>query len=85
MIFQFAKLRGKKKKQIKIIIVEDQLQELTTDLCGIFQLYFYKILFKRLSDSKIINNEFLNCWLLNRSKLFCMKNVFLYRFYLEKK
>ena len=35
VIFQFAKLKSKK-KQIKIIIVEDQLQELTTDTRGIF-------------------------------------------------
>ena len=58
MIFQFAKLKGKK-KNIKIKIVEDQRQELTTDTCGIFQLYFYKNLFNPLSDSKIINDEFL--------------------------
>ena len=58
MIFQFAKLKGKKKNQIKIIIAEDQLQELTTYTCGIFQLYFYKNLSNPLSNSKIINDEF---------------------------
>ena len=42
------------------MIVEDQLQELTTDTCGIFQLYFYKNIFNPLSDSKIINDEFLS-------------------------
>ena len=36
MIFQFAKLKGEKKTP-KIVIPEDQLQELTTDTCGIFQ------------------------------------------------
>ena len=37
----------------------DQLQELTTDTCGIFQLYFYKNLFDIVRDSKIIDDEFL--------------------------
>ena len=41
------------------MIVEDQLQELTTYTCGIFQLYFYKNLFNPLSDNKITNDEFL--------------------------
>ena len=57
MIFQFAKLKSQK-NQIKILIVEDQLQELITDTCGIFQLYFQENLFNPLSDSKIINDEF---------------------------
>ena len=61
MIFQFAKLKGKKKqKQIKIIIEEDQLHELTTDTWRIFQLYFYKNLFNPLSNSKILNDKFLS-------------------------
>ena len=30
-----------KKKGMKIVLLEDQLQELTADTCGIFQLYFY--------------------------------------------
>ena len=30
---------------MKTILLDDQLQELTTDTCGIFQLYFYKSLF----------------------------------------
>ena len=38
---------------------DQQLQELTTGACGIFQLYFYKHLFDPVSDSKIIDNEFL--------------------------
>ena len=37
----------------------DQLQELTTDMCGIFQLYFYKNLFDPFRDSKIIDDKFL--------------------------
>ena len=38
---------------------DQQLQELTTGACGIFQLYFYKNLFDPVSDSKIIDDEFL--------------------------
>ena len=38
---------------------DQQLQELTTGACGIFQLYFYKNLFDPVSDSKIIDDEIL--------------------------
>ena len=44
---------------MKIILLEDQLQKLMTDRCGIFQLYFHKNLFGPVNDSKIINDEFL--------------------------
>ena len=37
--------------------MDDQLQELTTDTCGTFQLYFY--LFDLVRDSKIVDDEFL--------------------------
>ena len=42
-----------------MFLLDDQLQELTTDTCGMFQLYFYKNLFDPVSDSKIIDEEFL--------------------------
>ena len=42
-----------------MFLLDDQLQELTTDTCGMFQLYFYKNLFDPVSDSKIIDDEFL--------------------------
>ena len=44
---------------MEIVLIDDHLQELTTDTCGIFQLYFYKNLFEPSADSKIINDEFL--------------------------
>ena len=44
---------------MKIIMLDDQLQELTADTGGIFQLYFYKNLFDPDSNSKIFNDEFL--------------------------
>ena len=43
LLYQFAKL--KKTNKMKIVIVENDLQELTSPTCGIFQLYFYKNLF----------------------------------------
>ena len=36
---EFAKLK-KQKKEMKIVLLNDQLQELTRNMCGIFQLYF---------------------------------------------
>ena len=42
-----------------VILLDDQLQQLTKDTCGIFQLDFYKNLFDPVSDSKIIDDEFL--------------------------
>ena len=44
---------------MKIILLDGELQELTTDMCGIFQLYFYKNLFDPIRNSKIMMNEFL--------------------------
>ena len=44
---------------MKILLLDDQLQELTTDTCDIFQLYFYRNLFEPSADSKLINDEFL--------------------------
>ena len=49
----------KQKKEIKIILLDDQLQELTTDTCGIFQVYFCKNLIDSVRDNKIIDDEFL--------------------------
>ena len=58
LLSEFGKLK-KRNNEIKIIMLEDQLQELTTDTCGIFQRYFYKNLFDPDSDSKILNDQFL--------------------------
>ena len=58
LISEFGKL-NKQKKEMKIILLDDQLQEPTTDTCEIFQLYSYKSLFDPVRDSKIIDDEFL--------------------------
>ena len=36
--------------------VDDQLEETTSDTCGIFQLYFYKNFFDPLENSQIIEH-----------------------------
>ena len=58
LLSEFGKLK-KQKKEMKTVLLDDQLQELTTDTCGMFQLFFYKNLFEPSADSKIMNDEFL--------------------------
>ena len=55
LLYQFAKL--KKSNKMNIVIVENNLEELTSPTCGIFQLYFYKNLFDPSIQSKIINHR----------------------------
>ena len=43
-------------KIVDIFMVDDRLQDLASDTCGIFQLYFYTNLFLPNEDSKIVNN-----------------------------
>ena len=40
LMYQFGKLH-KVKDTIKVHLVDDQLQKIETDTCGIFQIYFY--------------------------------------------
>ena len=58
LLSKFGKLRKQDEKNF-FLLDDQQLQELTTGACGIFQLYFYKNLFDPVSDSKIIDDEFL--------------------------
>ena len=55
LLQQFAKL--KKTTKMNIVIVQNNLQELMSSTCGIFQLYFYKNLFDPSIQSKIINHQ----------------------------
>ena len=41
-------------------MVDDQLQNIKTDTCGLFQLYFYVNLFLPKEKSQIIKNKTLN-------------------------
>ena len=59
LIREFGKLHGIK-DEFKIHLVDDQLQELETDTCGIFQLYFYVNLFTSIEGSSIINDKTLS-------------------------
>ena len=58
LLSEFDKLK-KQEDEMKIIMLDEQIQELPTDTCRIFQLYFYQNLFDPDSESKIINDEFL--------------------------
>ena len=42
-----------------VVMVDDELQELYTDTCGVLQLYFYKYLFDPDENSKILLDEHL--------------------------
>ena len=52
---EFSKMH--KLKKVNIYMVDDCLQHLETDTCGIFQLYFYTNLFLPNIKTKIINNK----------------------------
>ena len=58
LLYQFAKL--KKTNKMNIVIVENDLQELSSTTCGIFQLYFYKNLFNPSIQSTILQHKNLN-------------------------
>ena len=57
-IHEFSKVH--KKKKVKIYMVDDCLQDLELDTCGIFQLYFYTNLFLPNYKSKILNHKTLD-------------------------
>ena len=52
----FGKLH-KIKDIVKVHLVDDQLQKIETDTCGMFQLYFYFNLFMPYENSSIINDK----------------------------
>ena len=58
LLYQFAKL--KKTNKMSIVIIENNLQELSSSTCGIFQLYFYKNLFDPSIQSMILQHKNLN-------------------------
>ena len=58
LLEQFAKL--KKTHCMNILILENQVQELTSSTCGHFQLYFYKNLLDPDKKSKIVSHRTLN-------------------------
>ena len=58
LLEQFAKL--KKTHCMNILILENQIQDLVSPNCGLFQLYFYKNLFDLDKKSKILSHGTLN-------------------------
>ena len=59
LLYQFAKLK-KKSNKMNIVIIKNNLQELSSSTCGIFQLYFYKNLFDPSIQCLILQHKNLN-------------------------
>ena len=55
LMYEFGKLH-KIKDIVKVHLVDDQLQKIETDTCGMFQLYFYFNLFMPFENSSIIKD-----------------------------
>ena len=58
LLQQFAKL--KKKNNMNILKLENNVESIIGSSCSIFQIYFYKNLFDPDEKSKILNHENLN-------------------------
>ena len=56
LMHEFGKLH-KINNVVAVHLVDDRLQKLETDTCGIFQLYFYVNLFTPLENSSIVNDK----------------------------
>ena len=48
------------RNEIIIHLVDDQLQMIEKDMCGMYQIYFYVNLFNPLESSSILNKKSLN-------------------------
>ena len=59
LMYEFGKLHDVK-DEINVFSLDDQLQKIETDTCGIFQLYFYYNLFNPLANSSIIEHSVLS-------------------------
>ena len=60
---EFSKVHNQ--KSVDVFMVDDQLQNIKSDTCGLFQLYFYMNLFLPKQSSKIVNNRTLNLRTIN--------------------
>ena len=54
-LYEFGHVHNR--QLVDVFMVDDPLQDLESDTCGIFQLYFYTNLFLPQEGSKIINNS----------------------------
>ena len=59
LINEFGKLH-KVKNQVTLPFVDDQLQMIEKDTCGMYQLYFYVNLFNPLEDGSFVNEKSLS-------------------------
>ena len=59
LIYEYGKSHNVK-DTVKIHSVDDQLQKIETDTCGIFQLYFYYNLFVPYENSDVIEDKLLS-------------------------
>ena len=59
LIYEYGRLHNVK-DVVTVHALDDQLQELDSDTCGIFQLYFYYNLFVPYENSSIIEDKTLN-------------------------
>ena len=55
---QFGKVHNE--NAVDVFMADDQLQNIKSDTCGLFQLYFYMNLFLPKESSKIVGNRTLN-------------------------
>ena len=58
LMYEFGKLHSIQ-DEITVFNLDDQLQKIETDTCGIFQIYFYYNLFNPFNDSCIIKDKVL--------------------------
>ena len=56
LLAEFAKVNNLSNERT-VVLVDDKIQEIYSDTCGLFQLYFYKNLFDPNENSKILNDE----------------------------
>ena len=56
LMYEFGKLHNIE-NEVTVFSLDDQLQNIETDTCGIFQLYFYYNLFNPLNKSSIVQDN----------------------------
>ena len=56
LMYEFGKLHNIK-DEITVFSLDEQLQKIETDTCGIFQIYFYYNLFNPFVDSSVVKDK----------------------------
>ena len=56
LMYEFGKLHNVQ-DEVTVFSLDDKLQKIETDTCGIFQIYFYNNLFNPFSNSSIIKDN----------------------------